>query len=111
MVGSVTEVGIDLLVRLTGRTIDPAAHPWLAVPVGTGDRIGPDYYAGLAAAEGLEVRRQPSDGLLLSFAALRGPEFDPDRVHPAVAAFYERTADHRLEAWSHAPALTRVALW
>ncbi len=110
-VAAVTEYGIDMLIRLTGRTAGPASHPWLAVPVGTGNRIGPDYYARLAAAEGLEVRCQPGDGLLPSFAALRGPGFDPDRVHPAIAAFYERTAEHRLEAWSHAPALTRMFLW
>ena len=109
--GVATEVGIDLLVRLIGRTIDPASHQWLAGPVGTGDRIGPGYYAELAAAEGLEVRRRPGDGLLPSFAALRGPGFDPDLVHPAVAAFYERTSEQRLEAWSHSPALTRVFLW
>jgi len=110
-VGAATEAGIDLLIRLIGRTIDPATHPWLAVPVGAGDGIGPNYYSGLAAAEELEVRRRPGDGLLPSFAALRGPAFDPDQVHPAIAAFYERTAEHRLEVWSHAPALTRVFLW
>lgn len=110
-VGAATEVGIDLLVRLTGRTAGPDTHPWLAVPLGDGDRIGPDYYVRLAAAGRLEVRPQPGDGLLASFAALRGPGFDPDKVHPAIAAFYERTADHRLEAWSDAPVLTRAFLW
>lgn len=110
-VGAATEVGIDMLVRLIGRTVDPASCPWLAVPVGTGERIGPDYYDRLAAAEGLEIHRRPEDGLLPSFASLRGPRFDPDRVHPAIAAFYERTAGQRLEAWSHSPLLTRAFLW
>ena len=45
----------QLWVRLTGRRVDLATHPWLTGPVGRPDGIGPDFFDLLARAESLEV--------------------------------------------------------
>lgn len=88
-------------VWATGRRVDLAVHPWLAGPVGSTRRVGQDYFTSWAAAENLLVARYRSGkGLLPSFAELAGPEFDPLTVDPAIAEFYERTADFEIDVWS-----------
>jgi len=88
-------------VRLTGRRVDFADEPWLLAPVGKARGIGASYFDDLAGETGLVVRRGPAErGLVPAFEALRGPGFDPARVDPAVAAFYERTSAYEIDAWA-----------
>ena len=46
------------------------------------------------------ARHRSGKGLLPTFAALSGPGFDASAVPPAVAEFYERTADFDMDVWS-----------
>lgn len=88
-------------VQLTGRRVDLEEMPWLAGLVGPTTGIGRDFFARVAGREGLEVRRGGADrGILADFAALRGPKFDPDAVHPSVAAFYQATSAYEMDAWA-----------
>lgn len=87
-------------VKATGRRVDLTRDPWLAGPVGPTTKIGRDYFENIARFEGLEIRRTGVRGLLGDFAALRGPSFDPDQVHPSVVAFYEQTSAYDLDAWA-----------
>jgi hypothetical protein len=95
-------------VQLTGRVVDVEREAWLAGPVGDTDRIGSDFYERLAAREGLRVRATGgAAGLMTSFSQLAGPDFDPERVHPAVRDFYERTSVYTLDVWSQWNAIFR----
>jgi hypothetical protein len=88
-------------VQLTGRRVDLRADPWLVGPVGSTRGIGPGYFDTFAESVGLEVRRDGgARGLLPSFQALAGAQFDPSTVHPRVAEFYERTSAFEIDMWS-----------
>ena len=56
-------------------------------------RIGVDFFDRSAAVR--RGGRQPT-GLVDSLEAYRRPDFEPDRVHPAIREFYEQTADFTL---------------
>src|SRR5262245_7312972 len=79
--------------------------------MGPGGRIGSEFYDHLAQSESLTRQHRRDAGLLRSFEDLRGPAFDPDKIHARVRDFYEHTALYRLEAWSEAAFATRVFLW
>lgn len=88
-------------VQLTGRAVDLTTEPWLDGPIASASGIGPDFPAELATRDGLDVRpAEPTGGLVATFAALRGPTFDPAAVDPRVAQFYEQTAGYELDAWA-----------
>lgn len=98
--GNLADRTTQRCVRATGRAVDLGEQSWLSGPVGSGRRIGADFFDRWAAAEGLRVDRGPAGrGLLPSFAALAGGGFDPAAVHPAVGEFYERTADFAVDVW------------
>lgn len=91
-----------------GRRIEPAAVPWLAAPYGMVDTIGDSYLERLAASEGLTIERaaklrrgdEPGDGAgLFSIDQLGLDAASRDRLHPEIAAFYERTTAFELEMW------------
>ena len=103
--------GIRQWVRLRGKKITADAAPWLQCPMGPSGRIGAEFYQHLAEHEKLSIQPDPGTGLLPNFEDLRGPSFDPDKVHPAVRDFYEHTACYRLEAWSEALFATKIFLW
>jgi hypothetical protein len=109
--GYLGEAGIRLWVRLTGRRLAKDDAHWLSCPTGEAGRVGQEVYDLLARREGLLVHRRPGAGLLEDFTALAGPHFDPSSVHPAIRAFYERTATYRMESWSEAGFLGRLPLW
>jgi hypothetical protein len=91
---------IDGLIALFGRIHGRGEVPWLAGPVG-GEVIGDAPYSDVAAREGLTLERTSAQGgLVPSFAALRGPGFDPDAVHPLIREFYEHTAAFAMDVWS-----------
>jgi hypothetical protein len=56
-------------------------------------RVGPDFFERIGGV--LAGGRSPS-GLVDNLSEYRRIDFDPDRVHPAVRAFYEDTAHHEL---------------
>jgi hypothetical protein len=110
-IGRVTAAGIRQWVRLTGKRVARQEAGWLDCPMGPPGRIGAEFYNYLAQREGLTIQPAPDAGLLPSFDALRGPDFDPDKVRPEVRDFYEHTSCYRLEAWSEAALSSRFFLW
>jgi len=97
--GVIFDAAIRLWLRLLGKRVDIASMPWIAGATGIAPAIGPDVYSGVARQMGLELRPGAA-GLMPSFESLRGPSFDPDRVDPTVADFYERTSAWKLDAWA-----------
>ena len=93
-------LGIELLVKTTGRRVRPADEPWLSCFLGDTGRIGTGIYQRIADAEHLKLRTPATAGLIPDFETLRGPSFDPDAVHPRVRHFYEHAASYNLEVWS-----------
>lgn len=110
-IGGMAAAGIRAWVRLTGNRIAREEAPWLECPMGPADRIGGDFYSRLADSLKLKLLPPANHGLLPSFAPLRGPGFDPDRVCPQVRDSYENTSSYELAVWSEAPVLTRFFLW
>jgi hypothetical protein len=105
------EGGIHLWVRLTGRLVRKGDAPWLSGPLGGRERIGTGIYERVARAEGLLIRTPPHAGLLEHFNLLRGPNFNPDAVHPDIRHFYEHAADYQLDVWSEVSLTGRFFLW
>ena len=102
---------IEQLVKLTGRRIRPREQPWLSCFLGDAGRIGTGIYQRIADAQDLELRTPANAGLIPDFAMLRGPGFDPDRVHPRIRHFYEHAAAYHLEVWSEVYLTGRFFLW
>jgi hypothetical protein len=111
VIGWTLETFIRLLVRFTGKRIREADAPWLRCPLGDSDLIGTGIYERIAREENLELKFVSDAGLIADFEILRGPSFDPDRIHPRVRHFYERTAQYRMEAWSEVALVGRFFLW
>jgi hypothetical protein len=105
------EGGIHLWVKLTGKLLRRGDVPWLAGPLGGRERIGTEIYERVAQAEGLLIRRPANAGLLENFNLLRGPNFNPDSVHPDIRHFYEHAAGYQLEVWSEVSLTGRFFLW
>jgi hypothetical protein len=105
------EGGIHLWVKLTGRLLRKSDVPWLASPLGGKERIGTGIYERVAQAEGLLIRTPSNAGLLENFNVLRGPNFNPEAVHPNIRHFYEHAAEYQLEVWSEVSATGRFFLW
>jgi hypothetical protein len=110
-VSAMSAGGIRLWVRATGRRVRKQSAPWLECPMGPPGRIGAEFYAYLAERDCLQIKPSPDAGLLPSFDALKGADFDSCAVHPAIRDFYEHTACYRLEAWSEAGMVSRLFLW
>ncbi len=104
------EGGIHLWVRLTGRLVRKSDAPWLVGPLGGRERIGTGIYERVAQVEGLQIRTPPHAGLLEHFNALRGPNFNPDAVHPGIRHFYEHAAEYQLDVWSEVSLVGRFFL-
>jgi hypothetical protein len=79
--------------------------------LGARGKIGAQFYNSLAKREKLTLQMAPDAGLLTDFSALRGPDFDPDKVDPRIRDFYEHTALYEFDVWSEANLWTRVFLW
>jgi hypothetical protein len=105
------EGGIHLWVQLTGRLVRKSDAPWLAGPLGGRERIGTGIYERIAQAENLLIRTPPHAGLLEHFNVLRGPNFNPDAVHPDIRHFYEHAAEYHLDVWSEVSLTGRFFLW
>jgi len=85
------------LVRIMAEEV-PAADLAYVVPFEARSRyVGADYVEQLAEVRGGTFRRNPPDvGILASLDALRGPTFEPGRVHPLIREFYEHTSRFKL---------------
>jgi hypothetical protein len=99
--GYLTDWTTQLWVRMTGRHVNLQDHPWLEGPVGPTHGIGEQYFAQLAAREGLTIcAAGPPRGIVPDFNVLRSQRFDPSAIHREVIAFYQQTSVYELEAWS-----------
>lgn len=109
--GTILALGIELLIRVTGRKVRRADALWLSCFLGGSGRIGTEIYERIAESEQLELRKPPGAGLVPDFEALRGPGFDPDLVEPRIRHFYEHAAAYTLEVWSEIYLVGRFFLW
>jgi len=109
--GASLALGIELMVKITGRRVHPPDEPWLACFLGDQGRIGTGIYQRIAVAEHLELRTPATAGLIPDFEMLRGPSFNPDVVHPRIRHFYEHAAAYNLEVWSEVYLVGRFFLW
>ena len=99
--GSLLKWLINIWIATTGRLCRYEEYPWLRGPMGDELFIGDAYYKSSAAAEGLDIDRDPDGGLVRDFARLI-PDADPHKglLLDEVAQFYEHTARYKLEVWS-----------
>ena len=109
--GTILALGIELLIRVTGRKIRRSEAPWLSCFLGGKGRIGTGIYERIAESEHLELRKPPTAGLVPDFESLRGPGFNPDLVQPRIRHFYEHAAAYSLEVWSEVYFVGRFFLW
>jgi len=109
--GGTLALGIELMVKITGRRLRPADQPWLSCFLGDSGRIGTGIYQRIADAEHLELHTPATAGLIPDFETLRGPSFSPDVVHPRIRHFYEHAAAYNLEVWSEVYLVGRFFLW
>jgi hypothetical protein len=65
---------------------------------GRGRTIGPDFFE---REKIVDPKRPVPTGLIDNLDQYRNAQFDPQRVHPAVRAFYERTQDFDLTVTAH----------
>jgi hypothetical protein len=105
------ELGIEWMVRTTGRRIPRSDAPWLKCFLGEPGLIGTGIYQRIADQEQLKLRMPPTAGLIPDFEALRGSTFDPGAVDSRVRHFYEHTAEYHLEVWSEVYFVGRFFLW
>src|SRR5712691_11677828 len=92
--GALTDWVTQQWVKLTGKRVDLEDTPWLDGPVGKTTGIGRDYFLQLATEQGYVVNSSQGIRGLLTFEDLRGPTFDPAKVHAAVHSFYESTSEY-----------------
>lgn len=110
-IGFCMELGIELLVRVSGRRVRKSDAPWLECFLGKPGLIGTGIYERIAAESGLHIRAPKDAGLLPSFSALRGPTFDPYTIRPEIRHFYEHAAQYQLEVWTEVSLTGRFFLW
>lgn len=97
--GYIWEWLIQRWVQYTGRAVKVGNAAWLSGPIGS-DKIGAGFYESYADNADLVIQRKADRGLLESFSSLRSAHFAPEKVHPAIVDFYERTAIYTLDAWA-----------
>jgi hypothetical protein len=105
------ELGIEWMVRVTGRKIRRSDAPWLNCYLGEPGLIGTGIYQRIADHGQLKLRLPPTAGLIPDFEALRGPSFDPGAVDSRIRHFYEHAAEYHLEVWSEVYFVGRFFLW
>ena len=89
-----------MLMRMTSRRFERRTVPWLVGPSAGMEVVGHDWVRQMATDLGGSLSTGPDHGLLMSFEALRGPDFDPGAVDPRIADFYEHATRWRLDLWS-----------
>ena len=109
--GWMLEVGIEWLVRFTGRKVLRQQAPWLDCVLGKPGEIGGGIYNQIAETNSLELTTPAGAGLIPDFESLRGPSCNPDQVNPKIKHFYEHAAAYQLEVWSEVYLAGRFFLW
>ena len=109
--GLVLQTCIELLVRVLGRRVLKHEAPWLQCVIGTAGLNGAELFQRIADDEHLHLSTPSDAGLTPDFSDLRGPTFDPEKIHPAIRHFYEHTAAYHLEAWSEVYFAGKLVLW
>jgi hypothetical protein len=99
MFGKFLSASINRWLRVTGRKIVVADHPWLDGPIG-GKYIGDEFYKEYAAANNLVISVPPESGLMVDFAVL-GSDDHPN-LQQGVKHFYEKTILYKMNVWSQA---------
>ncbi len=94
-----------LLMLLTSHRIGRDHARWLVGPSAGVDVVGHDRVQRMVTGLAGSLSTGPDHGLLTSFDALRGPDFDPAAVDPRIADFYEHTTRWRIDLWSEWSAL------
>lgn len=110
-IGFCLELGIEILVRITGKKVAKAEAPWLACFLGRPGRIGTGIYERIAAEANLRIEAPGEAGLIPDFSALRGPSFNPYAIRSEIRDFYEHAAQYNLEVWSEVSLTGRFFLW
>jgi hypothetical protein len=95
--GFVLQTCIELLVRVSGRRVLKRDAPWLDCIIGRAGFNGAELYRRIAEEKKLDLSTPAEAGLVSDFADLRGPAFDPDKVHSAIRHFYEHAAAYHLD--------------
>ncbi len=99
--GRLVDRSTQLWVRMTGQAVSWSDHPWIEGPVGDTDVIGTDFFRRYAERRAwTTISEGAPRGLIDDFDSIGGPTFDPSRVAPRVARFYEATSDYLLDVWS-----------
>ncbi len=109
--GFVLQTCIVWLVRIFGRRVLKSESPWLSCVIGAAGLIGTGLYQRIAEEQHLELTMPPDAGLIPDFSVLRGPSFDPGKIHPRVRHFYEHAAAYHLEVWSEVYLAGKLVLW
>lgn len=99
--GYLTDWATQKWVRLTGRTVNLEAAPWLQGEIGDTNRIGETYFEKLAQSSRFKVNVNPKGaGLIEDFSILRSDTFSPEEIHPRIIDFYEHTTLYDLDVWT-----------
>ncbi len=99
---ALVDLGTRKFWRAVGRPVELAgAHAWLRAPSSTSSVVRDGWLAAEAALHGGQIEEDVAGaGLLPSMTVLDGPGFAAADLDPQVRAFYEHTADWRVEVWS-----------
>jgi len=84
-------------MRVTGRKVSLAEHPWLDGPVG-GNYIGELFYQDYAKEKGYTASTPPNGGLMKDFSVLGSKEHP--QLSEKVVDFYEHTSNYKMEVWT-----------
>jgi hypothetical protein len=94
------DVAAQAWMVTTSRPLPRDELPWLVGPAAGNHVVGHGWVDQEAAAIGGRTSSGPDHGSLPDFSQLAGAEFDPARVHPLIADFYEHTSRWQLDLWS-----------
>lgn len=97
MFGKFLSASINRWLRITGRKVVVAEHPWLDGPIG-GKYIGDQFYEEYAKEHGLTVSIPPDSGLMADFTVLGSN--DHPHFQQRVKHFYEKTLLYKMNVWS-----------
>jgi hypothetical protein len=86
-------------MRLSSRRVARDQHRWLIGPTAGRDRVGHEWVARTVADLNGSTSSGPDHGLF-HFNDLAGPGFDPSKVDPRIAEFYDHASRWQLDLWS-----------
>jgi len=99
MFGRLLSFSINIWMRITGRSVDLARHPWLDGPIGE-NYIGETFYQEYAKDKGYMASTPPGSGLMHDFTVLGSG--DHPHLRKKIQHFYEHTSLYKMEVWTKA---------